>query len=118
MEIGDRIRLLREQRELTLEQVGEYVGVNKATVQRYESGEIDIKRTTAIKLAEILGTNPAYIMGWTDNPARDLLPASEDTGSKVNERAKRLQEATAGFSDVAMDKLIEQAHMLQLWQAQ
>lgn len=67
MDIGARIKQLRERRGLTLEQVGEYVGVNKATVQRYESGEIDIKRNVAIKLAEVLHSDPAYIMGWADD---------------------------------------------------
>lgn len=66
MNIGERIKKLRERQGLTLEQVGQYVGVNKATVQRYETGNIDIKRTTAIKLAEILNTTPAFVMGWTD----------------------------------------------------
>ena len=66
--IGDRIKTLREARDLTLEQVGEYLGVSKATVQRYECGNIDIKRRIAIKLAEILHTTPAYIMGWVDTP--------------------------------------------------
>ena len=68
MDIGSRLKELREARGLTLEQVGSYVGVNKATVQRYEIGNIDIKRNVAIKLAECLGTSPSYIMGWTDNP--------------------------------------------------
>ena len=68
MNIGDRIRALREGRDLTLEQVGAYLGVSRATVQRYESGDIDIKRRVAIKLAEILHTTPSYIMGWVDTP--------------------------------------------------
>lgn len=67
MNIGERIKKRREEIGLTLEEVGDYINVNKATVQRYESGNIDIKRTIAIKLAEILQTTPAYIMGWSDN---------------------------------------------------
>ncbi|MDR1805520.1 MAG: helix-turn-helix domain-containing protein [Clostridium sp.] len=64
MTTGQRIKRLREGLKLTLEQVGAHVGVNKATVQRYESGEIDLKRNVAISLAEILQTTPAYLMGW------------------------------------------------------
>lgn len=71
MNIGARIKQLRELRGLTLEQVGDSIGVNKATVQRYETGKIDIKRTVAMKLAEILNTNPSYILGWTDCSAPD-----------------------------------------------
>lgn len=74
MDIGARIKQLRERRGLTLEQVGEYVGVNKATVQRYESGEIDIKRNVAIKLAEVLHSDPAYIMGWADELPDNIIP--------------------------------------------
>lgn len=74
MDIGARIKQLRERRGLTLEQVGEYVGVNKATVQRYESGEIDIKRNVAIKLAEVLHSDPAYIMGWADELPDNVIP--------------------------------------------
>ena len=64
MNIGENIKFLRERKGLTLEEVGEYIGVNKATVQRYETGKIDIKRTVAVKLAEILGTTPADILGF------------------------------------------------------
>ena len=34
MDIGSKIKALREARGLALEQVGSYIGVNKATVQR------------------------------------------------------------------------------------
>lgn len=74
MEIGARIKQLRERLGLTQEQVGEYVGVNKATVQRYESGEIDIKRNVAIKLAEVLHSDPAYIMGWAPERPDNVVP--------------------------------------------
>ncbi|MDR2513773.1 MAG: helix-turn-helix transcriptional regulator [Christensenellaceae bacterium] len=78
MNIGDRIRELRERRGLTQEEVGSHLNVNKATVQRYESGNIDIKRKTALLLAEVLQTTPAYIMGWEDEVVEpDTLTADE-----------------------------------------
>jgi len=66
MNIGDRIRQLREDMNLTQEEVGKRIGVTKATINRYETGEIDIKRTIAIKLAGVLDTTPSYIMGWCE----------------------------------------------------
>ena len=66
MTIGDRLRNLREHIGLTQEDVGKRIGVSKATVNRYETGEIDIKRTIAIKLADVFNVSPAYIMGWSD----------------------------------------------------
>ncbi len=64
MEIGKQIKFLRESKNLTQEELGKLVGVNKATINRYETGEIDIKRTIAIKLGKALDVSPAIIMGW------------------------------------------------------
>lgn len=92
MNIGSRLKALREARGLTLEQVGDYVGVNKATVQRYEIGNIDIKRNVAIKLAECLNTTPSYIMGWTDDPFRPEVEEkpTPDSVSGPNRNVLRL----------------------------
>jgi repressor LexA len=69
LDIGKRLKEKREELGLTQENVGECIGVNKATVQRYESGSIDIKRNVAISLAKVLKTSPSYIMGWTNDPS-------------------------------------------------
>lgn len=102
MNIGNRLKELREARGLTLEQVGAYVGVNKATVQRYEIGNIDIKRNVAIKLAECLGTSPAYIMGWTDDSSAATSPA-------ISGQLKALAEALAELNDEGREKLLDYA---------
>ena len=73
MEIGHRIKYLRELKKLTQEELGKIIGVNKATVNRYETGIIDIKRTTAIKLAEVFDVSPAYIMGWDEETQNNKL---------------------------------------------
>ena len=62
--VGERIKQRRLELGLTQEQVGAAVGVSKATVQRYEIGEIEVRRTIAMSLAKILVTTPAWIMGW------------------------------------------------------
>ncbi|WP_238882074.1 helix-turn-helix domain-containing protein [Clostridium sp. YIM B02551] len=67
MEMNERIKQRREELGLTLQEVGEYLGVSKATVQRYESGEIkNLKLDSIEKLAEILKVSPAYLMGWEE----------------------------------------------------
>ncbi len=73
MNIGQRIKTLRENNQLTQAALGKAIGVNKATVNRYETGVLDIKRTIAIKLAEALNTTPAYLMGWEDEYGNNKL---------------------------------------------
>lgn len=67
MNLGERIKERREQKGLTLEEVGEYVGVTKSTVRKWETGDIEnMKRDKIAKLAEVLSVSPLYIMGIID----------------------------------------------------
>lgn len=67
MNIGDRIRFRRNQLDKTLEEVGKIVGVTRATIQRYENGNIQNIPSDKIELlAKALKTTPAYLMGWED----------------------------------------------------
>lgn len=65
MEIGKRIKMLRNSIGLTQDELGEKLGVKKAAIQKYESGGIiNLKIETINKLAEVFEVTPAYIMGW------------------------------------------------------
>ena len=79
--MAQRIRTLRKERQLTLEQVADIVGVGKSTVRKWETGMIaNMKRDKIALLAKALGTTPAYLMGWkeeTDSAAPDELQLTE-----------------------------------------
>ena len=67
MEMGERIKMLREQRGMTLEELGNKVGVGKSTVRKWETGAIaNMRRDKIQKLADALGVSPGYLMGWDD----------------------------------------------------
>jgi transcriptional regulator with XRE-family HTH domain len=67
--INDRLKDCRIQRNLTLLEVAEKIGVKEATMQRYESGAIkNIKHETVLAIADYYGVSPQYLMGWTDDP--------------------------------------------------
>jgi len=69
METGAIIKELRIKKGLTQEELGKILGVQKAAIQKYESGLVEnIKRSSIIKMAQIFDVTPAYIMGWTDDP--------------------------------------------------
>ena len=68
MDMGAKIKELREQRGMTLEELGNKVGVGKSTVRKWETGMIaNMKRDKISKVANALGVDPAYLMGWEDN---------------------------------------------------
>ncbi len=65
MNIGERLKLKRREKHMTLEQVGKLIGVSKQTVQRYEAAKIEnIPLSRLEELARVLGTTPGYLMGW------------------------------------------------------
>ena len=69
MEMNERIRALRKERDMTLEEVGALVGVGKSTVRKWESGDIaNMRRDKIAKLAKALGVTPAFLMGWDEEP--------------------------------------------------
>lgn len=71
MNIGDRIKNRRIELKLSVDEVAERLGKNRATVYRYENNDIENLPTTVLEpLAEILETTPAYLMGWEDDDVR------------------------------------------------
>ena len=68
-DLAARIHDLRISQNMTLEDVGNAVGVGKSTVRKWETGMIEnMRRDKIAKLADALNTTPAYLMGWTDEP--------------------------------------------------
>ena len=65
--MAQRIKDLRKEKGLTLEQVADIVGVGKSTVRKWETGMIaNMKRDKIASLAKALGTTPEYLMGWEE----------------------------------------------------
>lgn len=66
--IGDRIKKRRLEIGLSVDQVAEKIGKNRATVYRYESSEIEKFPIDILgPLSEALQTTPAYLMGWEND---------------------------------------------------
>lgn len=75
MNSGDRIKQLRLQNNMTLEELGQRVGVGKSTVRKWETGAIaNMRRDKIAKLAEALGTTVMDIMGIDTPNVSNILP--------------------------------------------
>lgn len=102
MEMGQKIYNLRVQKGLTLEELGNMVGVGKSTVRKWENGMIaNMKRDKILKVSEALDTTPAYLMGWEEENAdlpEEKLPILEYYNSLndfgKHEATKRVEELT------------------------
>ena len=74
MELGEKIQKLRKSKNLTLEQLGEKVGVGKSTVRKWENGIIsNMRHDKIVKLASALDTTPSFLMGWKEPNERRII---------------------------------------------
>lgn len=65
--IGTRIKTAREDKGLTQEELGNALGMNKSTVQRYETAKIEkIKLPVIDAMAQVLDVNPEWLSDKTD----------------------------------------------------
>lgn len=68
MDFKDRLRDLRLSRGLTLQQVADYVGLQKAAIYKYEHGlTVNPKRSLIEKLAVLFQVSPSYLLGINDD---------------------------------------------------
>ena len=74
-DLSRKIKQLRLERNMTLEEVATIVGVGKSTVRKWETGMIaNMKRDKIALLASALGTTPAYLMGWKEDTKQSASP--------------------------------------------
>ncbi len=74
MTIGSRIKERRLYLGLSAEELGRRLGKDRATIYRYENGDIENMPLDVLKpLAETLETTPAYLAGWEIKKDNDTM---------------------------------------------
>ena len=66
----NRIRDLREDKDLTQTQVAKLLGMSQTGYSKYETGENDIPTAVLIQLARFYNTSIDYLLGETNDPRR------------------------------------------------
>lgn len=104
MEMGERIRLLRREHGLTQEELGKAVGLQRAAINKYEKGRVEnMKRSTIMKLAEVLHTTPSYLMGYEEDEAlAELTAMQEDIMEKVFALTPQNQKTLLGIIETLL----------------
>lgn len=111
MSIGDKIKQRREELGLSLEAVGAELGVHRSTVMRYETGDTSrIPLPVIEKLAQILKTTPACLMGWeADETLANLDPEIKLVARSMQnmppEKREMLVKIINTMSDIADEEL-------------
>ncbi|EGS30698.1 DNA-binding helix-turn-helix protein [Peptoniphilus sp. oral taxon 375 str. F0436] len=78
--IGQRIKSAREDKNLTIKELAELLGLSESTVSRYEAGYVaKIKLPVLSSIAGILDVQEEYLLGVTDKKqsSDDIMPMSD-----------------------------------------
>ena len=72
---GARIKYLRQISDMSQEELGLRIGVQRAAINKYEKGTVEnIPLKTIEKIADVFEVSPNYIVGW-DNVESNPLSA-------------------------------------------
>ena len=105
MNLGEKIKKLRLEQGLSLEELGNRVGVGKSTVRKWETGMIENMRRDKIdKLSKALNTTPAFLLDW-DEPisTKNNYYLSLSEISHI-EKYRSVDEATRNIVDTILDR--------------
>ena len=81
--VGERILIMRKHLGLTQEDLAKRMGYkSKSTINKIEMGINDIPQSKIVTFAEVLGTTPAYLMGWDDIIKETPSPITKETLSE------------------------------------
>ncbi len=72
MPLYERIRNLREDKDLTQTDMGKILACSQRVYSNYERGDIDIPTTTLIKIADFHKVSIDYLLNRTDNPDTNI----------------------------------------------
>lgn len=91
MKYGDRIAYLREQNNLTQQQLADKIGITRASLSHYEKNRREPDYKTLEKLADFFEVSIDYLLGRTDNPTTNSNTLPELTAKDEKDIAKKLE---------------------------
>ena len=113
MAIGEKIKQLRKNKGLTQEELGYLLGVKKAAVQKYESGQVqNLKQAVIKKLCEVFDKTPSYFIfddfdSELEKELKTELKFVQIVQKKYGEEVYRILEAVVDLNDDSKKKVVE-----------
>ena len=108
--IGERLRDLRDEHELTQVKVAKLLGVSQAAYQRYESGDRAVPDEVKIFLAQYYNVTIDYLLGKTNDRASAIISDLDNKKVKyadLTEAQKKMINRMDELSDEEQENLYD-----------
>lgn len=104
MNIGTRIRLIREELEMSQDELAQLVGYkSRSSVNKIEMDGRGLPQERIVDFARALGVTPAYLMGWEDR---------KETAPRIDLSLAKVLKASAGLNDTGRQMVTNYATVL------
>lgn len=91
----NRIKALREDRDLRQIDVANETGIDQRTLSNYETGKTNPDSYAIVRLAEFYGVSCDYLLGVTDINITDMKDISDEL-KRISTRIDALQKYVSG----------------------
>ena len=106
MDMSERIKQLRVENNMTQEELGKVIGVQRSAIRKYEAGAVqNIKRSSIQKMADHFGVDPSYLLGLKDDKTARVTDKDKKRAELYAE-AKRSNDPVVKALVDAIDKLL------------
>lgn len=100
--IGERIKEVRKEKDMTLEDVAKRIGVAKSTIQRYEAGLISSpKQPVLAAMAKAFNVKEEWLFGMSNEKELEVIASYDDGMIPI----PVLGEVSAGMGKYANDNI-------------
>lgn len=107
---SSRLTALRRSEKLTLERLGEVLGVSKQTASRWETGDRLPSLDTAYEIARYFNVTLDYLVGLSD--VKVDRPPCLKLREYIDENEKELHEIYENLHDYERGMLLERARII------
>ncbi len=88
--VGSRIRNYRKMKKMTLQQLADQIHKSRATVSKYETGEITLDIETLCEISSVLDISLSSLVDYRTEPEVRAVPPADYSGESPFFRAERL----------------------------
>jgi transcriptional regulator with XRE-family HTH domain len=113
--LGTKIKELRLLHEMSQEELGRRVGVQRAAINKYEKGTVtNIPISTIEEIAKVFDVSPAYLVGWDNismyNPLSLEVKVLQGVKHFYGSEAIDILEVISNVDKVGLKRLLQYAY--------
>lgn len=108
--MGERIKRLRLEHNMTQEELGGKVGLKRAAINKYEKGNVEnMKRSTISKMSTLFNVSPIYLMAMDDElkETTTLMQITETSAKLKETQQKEVLEFAKNKLEIQNHKVVQ-----------